>query len=133
MTRAAFAYAFLAALLAATAAPADPPSGLAAKARDILKANCYRCHGQDGAVEGGFNYVLDRDKLVASRKVVPGKPDESPLLRKVLGGKMPPPDQQPRPGPDDVALLRQWVEAGAPGPAPAVPRAFVTQDDADAL
>jgi WD40 repeat protein/mono/diheme cytochrome c family protein len=129
----AFAYALLTALLTASAAPADPPPGLAAKARDILKANCYRCHGQDGAIEGGFNYVLDRDKLVASRKIVPGKPDESSLLRKVVAGKMPPPDERPRPGPGDIALLKQWVESGAPGPAPAAPRAFVTQDDVDAL
>jgi WD40 repeat protein/mono/diheme cytochrome c family protein len=133
MTRATFAYALLTTLLAARAAPADPPSGLAARARDILKTNCYRCHGQDGAVEGGFNYVLDRDKLVASHKIVPGKPDESPLLRKVVAGKMPPPDQQPRPGPEDIGLLKQWIEAGAAGVSPVTPRTFVTQDEVDAL
>ncbi len=133
MKRAAFAYALLAALLTAHAALADPPPGLAARAREVLKTNCYRCHGQDGAVEGGFNYVLDRDKLVASRKVVPGKPDDSPLLRKVVAGKMPPPDQQPRPSAADVALLKQWVEAGAPSAAPAAARTFVTEDDVAAL
>jgi WD40 repeat protein/mono/diheme cytochrome c family protein len=124
---------FLAVLLVAHAAPAAPPAELATRAREILKANCYRCHGQDGAIEGGFNYVLDRDKLAASGKVVPGKPDESPLLRKVATGKMPPPDQQPRPGAADVALLRQWIDAGAPGDAPAAARAFVTEDDVAAL
>ncbi len=133
MTRAAFTLTLVAFLLTANAAPADPPPGLAARAREILKANCYRCHGQDGAVEGGFNYVLDRDKLVAARKVVPGQPDESPLLRKVVAGKMPPPDEQPRPAAADVALLRQWVEAGALGAAPAVTRALVTEDDVAAL
>jgi WD40 repeat protein/mono/diheme cytochrome c family protein len=129
----AFTPALLALLLAASAAPADPPPNLAVRAHEVLKANCYRCHGQDGAVEGGFNYVLDRDKLVSGRKVVPGKPDESPLLRKVTAGKMPPPDQQPRPSPADVALLKQWVEAGAPGAAAAPPRTFVTEDDVAAL
>ncbi len=132
MTRAAFIPAFLALLVVASAAPADPPPGIAAKAHDILKTNCYRCHGQDGAVEGGFNYVLDRDKLIAARKVVPGKPDESPLLRKVVSGKMPPPDEKPRPSAADVALLKQWVESGAPGAA-ATSRTLVTQDDVDAL
>ncbi len=110
------ALSFVALLVAVSAALADPPPGLAARAREVLKANCYRCHGQDGAVEGGFNYVLDRDKLVAAHKIVPGKPDESPLMRKVLAGKMPPPDQQPRPSAAAVALLKQWVEAGAPAP-----------------
>ncbi len=133
MKPAAIAYALLAFLLAASAALADPPPGLAARAREVLKANCYRCHGQDGAVEGGFNYVLDRDKLVAARKIVPGKPDDSPLLRKVVAGKMPPPDQSPRPSAAEVALLKQWVEAGAPGAASAPARAFVSEDDVAAL
>ncbi|HEX5268976.1 MAG TPA: c-type cytochrome domain-containing protein, partial [Gemmataceae bacterium] len=133
MTRAAFAPALLALLIAASAATADPPPALAARARDILKANCYRCHGQDGAVEGGFNYVLDRDKLVAARKVVPGKADESPLLRKVVSGKMPPPDERPRPAAADVALLREWVEGGAPGAASAAARPFISEDEVDAL
>ena len=37
---------------------------IAKKAGDILKVNCHRCHGHDGANEGGFNYVLDRGQLV---------------------------------------------------------------------
>ena len=44
------------------------PAALAKKAHDILKANCYRCHGQDGAVEGGFNYVLDFKTLVDAQE-----------------------------------------------------------------
>src|SRR5579862_5933743 len=119
--------------LAAPARSADVDPTLATKAREVLKTHCYRCHGQDGAVEGGFNYVLDRDKLVASHKIIPGKPDDSLLMRKVATGKMPPPDQQPRPSPADVALLKQWIEAGAPGAAPAVARPFVTEDDVGAL
>jgi mono/diheme cytochrome c family protein len=127
------AFALVAILVAASSAPADAPEALATRAREILKANCHRCHGQDGAVEGGFSYVLDRDKLVGSHKIIPGKPDESPLLRKVVAGKMPPPDERPRPSAADVALLREWIEAGAPGAAPAAPRAFVTEDDVVAL
>ncbi len=34
-------------------------ASLAAKALTILKANCYRCHGESGTAEGGFNFVLD--------------------------------------------------------------------------
>jgi WD40 repeat protein len=122
----------LAITLIASAASAEPPR-LAIQAREILKANCYRCHGQDGAVEGGFGYILDRDKLVAARKLVPGKPDESSLLRKVVAGKMPPPDERPRPSSAEVLLLRQWIEAGAPAGVSAVPRTFVTEDDVAGL
>ena len=49
----------------------------AGKVRDILKNHCYRCHGQDGANEGGFNYVTDLRRLVERRKVLPGDPGKS--------------------------------------------------------
>src|SRR5271166_885302 len=99
-----------------TAAPAGAwDDGLASRARAILEANCHRCHGKDGAVEGGLNFVLNRDKLVARRKILPGKPEDSPLFRRVATGKMPPPGQHPRPNSADVALLRSWIDAGAPG------------------
>jgi WD40 repeat protein/mono/diheme cytochrome c family protein len=116
------------------AGAAEPDRGdLAKKAAGVLKANCHRCHGQDGAVEGGFNYVLDRDTLVARRKVVPGQPERSPLYQKVAKGKMPPPDEQPRPGDVEVALLRRWIEAGAPGTGSAPNRSRFTETDVSAL
>src|SRR5579884_478537 len=118
-------------LVAAPARGADGDGGeLAKKAHAILKAYCYRCHGQDGALEGGMGYVLDRDKLIARRKVVPGQPDSSSLLKRVVSGKMPPPGEKPRPGADDVAALRQWIAAGAPRANPAPPpRASVSETD----
>ena len=100
---------------------------LAVKAEAILRANCYRCHGQAGNVEGGLNYMLDRDKLVAHQKVVPGSPDDSPLFRRVAAGKMPPPGEGPRPSPADVAVLRHWIESGAARMAPAVERPLISE------
>src|SRR5262249_35080601 len=47
---------------------------LAEKARHVFDTYCHRCHGKDGAVEGGMNYVTDLAKLVARKKVVPGNP-----------------------------------------------------------
>ena len=52
-------------LAAAPLGAADDPAALAARAQAVFKANCYRCHGQDGAIEGGLNYVADLGKLVA--------------------------------------------------------------------
>jgi WD40 repeat protein/mono/diheme cytochrome c family protein len=92
---------------------ADARADLAKKALAVLNTHCHRCHGQDGAVEGGMNYVLDREKLVLRKKIVPGQPDQSPIFKKVAAGKMPPPGEQPRPSPDEVALLREWIAAGA--------------------
>jgi WD40 repeat protein/mono/diheme cytochrome c family protein len=102
-------------------------AALATKAQTILKTNCYRCHGQEGAVEGGMNYVLDRAKLTARGKVVPGKPDASPLFKRIAAGKMPPPGETPRPSAEDVALLRQWIEAGAPVVSSVAPRTLLTE------
>lgn len=119
----------LALLLTAAVAPADGPTPLAARAQAVLDRHCHRCHGQDGSVEGGFNYVLDRDKLVARRKVVPGRADESPLFRKITSGKMPPPDVSPRPSADEIAVLRAWIDGGAARNAPIVTRPFLTEDD----
>jgi mono/diheme cytochrome c family protein len=103
---------------------ADDP--LPTRAQAVLKAHCFRCHGQDGTAKGGFGYVLDRDRLVARAKVVPGKPDDSELFQRLRDGEMPPAKQAPRPGPEDIGLLRRWIEAGAPAVRPAAgPRAFL--------
>lgn len=87
---------------------------LAAKAQAVLKTNCYRCHGQDGVFEGGMNFILDPAKLIARKKIVPGKPAESPLLLRIEKGAMPPAGESPRPSPAEIAILKQWVAAGAP-------------------
>jgi mono/diheme cytochrome c family protein len=89
-------------------------AGLAVKATAVLNANCRRCHGQDGTAEGGMNFILDPAKLVARKKIVPGQPDQSPLFKRLSTGKMPPAGEQPRPSAADVAVVKQWIEAGAP-------------------
>src|SRR5207248_1929623 len=77
--------------------PSAEQAALASRAHAVLKANCYRCHGQEGAVEGGINYILDRDKLISRRKVVPGQAEKSPIYRRIAAGRMPPPGEAPRP------------------------------------
>ena len=92
-----------------TARAADPdPAELAKKAEQVLKTNCHRCHGQDGANEGGFNYVLDRQQLVNRKKVFPGEPAKSRLYLRVSSADdpMPPDAETPRPSKDDIALLK---------------------------
>src|SRR5262245_22584003 len=100
---------------AGAAGPSFADATLARRAHAVLTSHCYRCHGKDGAIEGGLNYILDRDKLVARRKVVPGDPARSPLLVRVEKGKMPPPSEPHRPTPAEIATLREWISAGAPG------------------
>jgi WD40 repeat protein len=119
------------AFLTATSLTAAEPdkSELARKAEGVLRANCYRCHGQDGVFEGGMNYILDTAKLVARHKVVPGKPDDSPLLQRVLTDKMPPADEAPRPSAAEKEILKQWIAAGASTAVAASPRTAIAQAD----
>src|SRR5262249_342612 len=49
--------------------PKAPPPTVAERARKVLEASCYRCHGQGGNAEGGFNYVLDHRQLLARGKM----------------------------------------------------------------
>ncbi|WP_406694712.1 c-type cytochrome domain-containing protein [Singulisphaera sp. Ch08] len=99
------------------------PGASAETARAVLEKYCYRCHGQNGRNEGGLNVVTDLKKLVESKRVVPGDPERSKLLKRVVGGDMPPEidfENQtansaplPRPSAREVALLRGWIQAGA--------------------
>ncbi|MBA4062494.1 MAG: hypothetical protein C0501_02085 [Isosphaera sp.] len=110
----------LAAALAAVAWPAsaaDDPKALAAAAHTVFQAHCYRCHGQDGSVEGGLNFVSDLGKLVARKKVVPGDPAASRLFKRMDDGSMPPPDEKPRPTPAELEAVKKWIAAGAPAGA----------------
>ena len=109
--------AFFALLALGTASPAfaaDDDKKLAQQAQTVLKTHCYRCHGQDGSIEGSMNYVTDLAKLVARKKVVPNDLKGSRLFRRVDEGTMPPPDENPRPSAAEIVVLKKWIEAGSP-------------------
>lgn len=106
-------------LLASVSTAADP--ALPHKAQELLKNHCYRCHGKEGNIEGGLNYVLDSQKLIARGKVLPGNAQQSPLYKRVAAGKMPPPGEGARLSPNELAVLKQWIDAGAISPTPVRP------------
>jgi hypothetical protein len=106
---------------------AEDKEKLARLTQEKLATYCYRCHGENGTVEGGLNYLMDSAKLVARKKVKPGEPASSRLLRRVVEGEMPPEGENPRPTKEDIALLERWVAAGAPAFAPPqAPRTFLS-------
>ena len=109
----------LCALLACAPLPAAEPAAKADpnKALAVLKDHCYRCHGRDGSNEGGLNSIADPVRLAARRKLVPGKPDASPILKRIAEGSMPPEGETPRVSKADLELLRTWVAQGAEPPA----------------
>ena len=60
-----------------------------------------------------MNFIVDPVKLVARKKIVPGQPDQSLLYKRLSTGKMPPAGEPPRLSEADVAVVKQWIEAGA--------------------
>jgi mono/diheme cytochrome c family protein len=118
----------LAGWLTSFLAPVPPTYGeedLPRRAQAILGAHCAACHGPGGSSKGGFDYLLDRDRLLARNQIVPGEPNDSPLLQRITHGEMPP-GKRPRPTGEELALLRRWIDAGAPPFQPKPTRSLVT-------
>jgi Protein of unknown function (DUF1553)/Protein of unknown function (DUF1549)/Planctomycete cytochrome C len=91
----------------------------AQKIRPILAQRCYSCHGPNLQQNG-----LRLDSLAAIRKgsdygpvVVPGKADQSRLIRRLEAQERPAmPYGGPSLTPEQISAIRQWIDAGAPGP-----------------
>ena len=99
------------------------PVNFAREVRPILSDNCFACHGPDDRArkanlrldtrEGAFA-KLESDALA----IVPGKPDESELIQRIESDvselRMPPKKSGKHLSADQVAVLRRWIEQGAP-------------------
>lgn len=114
----------LAALLLAPHAPAEPKAAAGPKVdfnreiRPILSNACFACHGPDEKVRKADLRLDTREGAVADGGIVPGKPDDSTILKRILSDDptevMPPPKHGKKLGERDVATLRRWIEQGAP-------------------
>ena len=90
--------------------------------RPILSQNCFACHGADSAARKG-DLRLDRfEDATAPRKesspaIVPGKPDTSGLVRRILATDeddlMPPPKTHKVLSPEQKQVLKNWIAEGA--------------------
>jgi mono/diheme cytochrome c family protein len=119
---------FLAGLVP-TLPAAEAAGDLARKAKAVLEKHCYRCHGKEGKAEAGV-FVLNRDRLVDRKKLVPGNPGKSRLLKTVIEEEMPPAEVKVRPSADEIAILRNWILAKAPDFAPRIAkRPFIGEQD----
>ena len=96
------------------------PTDLAIEGVRILDQYCGKCHPGKGNPE--FD-PSDRDLMIrsAEKMLVPGAPKESLLWQRIVDGEMPPPRAIEKntavamPAADQ-AILKQWIEAGAPYP-----------------
>ena len=103
-------------------------SGVALKAQAVLKKHCYSCHGEQGAIDGGMNYILNGRLLVSREKVVAKNPGKSEILRKIRDGEMPPADSKTKISKAEIAVITDWIKAGAPAFQPVKKRKFLTEE-----
>jgi hypothetical protein len=91
--------------------------------RPILSENCFACHGPDEKTRKAKLRLDTRDGAFGKIRsgghaVVPGKATESELIARISSADatelMPPPKSGKKLTPRQRALLRQWVEQGAP-------------------
>lgn len=109
--------------LADDAKPAGPDFNT--QVAPIFKKYCNGCHNADekegGLVLESFDATLKGGKRGAV--IVPGKSDLSRLVLTVEKKVKPvmPPDGNEGPKPDEIAILKAWVDAGAKGPSGQAP------------
>jgi hypothetical protein len=90
--------------------------------RPILSENCYFCHGPDKNKRKADLRLDTHDGLFSHIKnhttVVPGHPEQSELFRRVTlsdpDERMPDPKSNKRLSDRQIALLKKWIEQGAP-------------------
>ncbi len=98
--------------------PADSEVQFNRDIRPILSDKCFHCHGPDSARrEAGLRLDVRADAL-KDGAIVPGSPDESEILRRILSTdpdeQMPPPESKLlKISSDEVKTLQKWVAQGA--------------------
>ena len=82
--------------------------------RPILSENCYHCHGPDQAERQADLRLDQKEAVEASGAVVPGQPEESLLIERIISDdpedRMPPPESKLSLTKTEKQLLKKWVE-----------------------
>ena len=91
--------------------------------RPILADTCFTCHGPDQNKREAKLRLDTEEGARANREdgkstIVAGKPDESEIIRRITATnadeRMPPAESNKTLSPRQIALVRKWVEQGAP-------------------
>lgn len=119
-------------------APAKVAAVSEHEVRGILQARCVRCHG-GMEQKGGLDLRTVASRLKGGKSgpaLVPGKPEESLLWKRIANGQMPP-DKMAKelavelPTDGEAEKIRAWIAAGAKEAQPVTetPDAVVTAKD----
>ena len=92
----------------------DAQQNLAQQAYAIFEQSCLNCHGEHGAFTEEI--IIEHTALIETGAVVPGKPIESELYKRLLTNdpakRMP--LGQPQLPPSAILTIGNWIQAGAP-------------------
>lgn len=105
---------------AAVAGAAEPLS-FERDIQPILSRACFQCHGPDETARKAKLRLDVKEDALAHRDggtpIVPGKPDESEIVRRITSTdpdeQMPPPKHGEPLSRENVALIRKWIADGA--------------------
>ena len=111
-----------------TAAGAADGAAFNRDIRPLLADNCFHCHGPDPGTRkaglrldteaGFFAPRVDKKGKEEPPTVIKGQPDKSSLYLRMLSKDedevMPPPETHKKLKPAEIALVRRWIEQGAP-------------------
>src|SRR5260370_31489260 len=90
--------------------------------RPILARHCFKCHGPDDKARKGKLRLDVRDTAIGQgksgrRAIVPGKTDESELVRRIFASEasevMPPPATKNPLSEAQKQIVTRWIAAGA--------------------
>jgi mono/diheme cytochrome c family protein len=85
-----------------------------AAAENILRANCGQCHGavlDEEDAQAGMNYIDDLERLIEEGKVIGGNSADSPVIRRMRDGTMPPAASAgPRPSDQDIDQVAAFID-----------------------
>ncbi len=85
--------------------------------RPLLSQHCFTCHGPSDAGRKGELRLDQREAALAATAIVPGKPEESALVERILSTDhaqvMPPPETKKTLTDAEKVLLVRWVSEGA--------------------
>ena len=92
----------------------DAQQNLAQQASAIFEQSCLNCHGAHGAFTEEI--IIDHTALIKTGAVVPGKPMESELYKRLVTNDLAKRMPLGQPKLPDAAILtiRNWIQAGAP-------------------
>ena len=103
-----------------------------ADVRPILKAHCFRCHGEDSSAKGGLDVRLRKLLLKGGKHgpaIAPGQAEKSLFYTKIRDGEMP--KEQAKLSTAKIETIRRWIEQGAETarPEPDSPDEWITGEE----